>query len=67
MNIDFNHFFRVRVDITKNGEDDYQLVIERVDLEDKFYSSKSEFYLTEQQLKRLIEYFNYVGETNGLI
>ena len=67
MNIDFNNFFRLRVDICKNKIDNYQLTIERVDLENEFYSSKSEFYLTELQLRKLIEYFNHYGETNGIV
>lgn len=58
MNIDFNSFFRLRVDITKTYADQYQLTMERVDLEDEFYSSKTEYFLTKDQLKQLVDYFN---------
>jgi hypothetical protein len=58
MNIDFNNFFRLRVDVTKVRPDQYQLTMERVDLEDSFYTSKNEYFLTKDQLKQLVEYFN---------
>lgn len=66
MNIDFNTFFRMRVDVSKVKDDQYQLVIERVNLEDSFYSSKSEFYMNEEQLTRLINFFHKVGEEIGI-
>lgn len=58
MNIDFNSFFRLRVDVTKVRNDQYQLTMERVDLEDEFYTSKTEYFLTKDQLKQLVDYFN---------
>lgn len=58
MNIDFNSFFRLRVDVTKVSGDQYQLSMERVDLEDEFYSSKTEYFLTKEQLGQLVDYFN---------
>lgn len=58
MNIDFNSFFRLRVDVTKVRQDQYQLTMERVDLEDEFYSSKTEYFLTKEQLGQLVDYFN---------
>lgn len=58
MNIDFNNFFRLRVDVTKVRGDQYQLTMERVDLEDEFYTSKTEYFLTKEQLKQLVDYFN---------
>jgi hypothetical protein len=58
MNIDFNSFFRLRVDIIKNREDLYQLVMERVDLDDAFYSSRNDYFLNKEQLKQLVDYFN---------
>lgn len=58
MNIDFNSFFRLRVDIIKNREDLYQLVMERVDLDDAFYSSRNDYFLNKAQLKQLVDYFN---------
>lgn len=66
MNIDFNTFFRMRVDVSKVKEDQYQLVIERVNLEDSFYSSKSEFYLNKQQLTSLVNYFQEIGDEHGI-
>lgn len=58
MNIDFNNFFRLRVDVTKVHGDQYQLTMERIDLEDSFYSSKNTYFLTKEQLKQLVDYFN---------
>lgn len=58
MNIDFNNFFRLRVDVTKVHGDQYQLIMERVDLEDEFYTSKTSYYMTKEQLKQLVDYFN---------
>lgn len=58
MNIDFNSFFRLRVDVTKVHGDQYQLTMERIDLEDSFYSSKNTYFLTKEQLKQLVDYFN---------
>lgn len=58
MNIDFNSFFRLRVDVTKVQGDQYQLTMERVDLDDEFYSSKTEYFLTKEQLGQLVDYFN---------
>lgn len=58
MNIDFNNFFRLRVDVTKVRGDQYQLTMERVDLEDEFYTSKTEYFMTKEQLKQLVDYFN---------
>lgn len=66
MNIDFNTFFRMRVDVSKVKEDQYQLVIERVNLEDSFYSSKSEFYLNKEQLTSLVNYFQEIGDEHGI-
>lgn len=66
MNIDFNTFFRMRVDVSKVKEDQYQLVIERVNLEDSFYSSKSEFYLNKEQLTNLVKYFQEIGDEHGI-
>ena len=66
MNIDFNTFFRMRVDVSKVKEDQYQLVIERVNLEDSFYSSKSEFYLNKEQLTNLVNYFQEIGDEHGI-
>ena len=66
MNIDFNTFFRMRVDVSKLKDDQYQLVIERVNLEDSFHSSKSEFYMNEEQLTQLTNFFCKVGEEIGI-
>lgn len=66
MIIDFNTFFRMRVDVSKVKDDMYQLVVERVNLEDSFYSSKSEFYLNKEQLSQLAEFFTKVGDEIGI-
>lgn len=61
MNIDFNSFFRLRVDITKvniGQEEQYQLIMERVDLEDNFYSSKNTYFMNKAQLKQFVDYIN---------
>ena len=57
MNIDFNSFFRMRVDVTKvdTVKDQYQLTIERVDLEDNFYSSTNSFFMNKEQLTKLAD------------
>lgn len=66
MIIDFNNFFRMRVDVTKVSavKDQYELTIERVDLEDGFYTSKSSFFMNKKQLTQLAEYLTEV--TNGI-
>ena len=66
MNIDFNTFFRMRVDVSKVKDDQYQLVIERVNLEDSFYSSKTEFYMNKEQLNQLVDFFCKVGDEIGI-
>jgi hypothetical protein len=66
MNIDFNTFFRMRVDVSKIKDDQYQLVIERVNLDDSFYSSKSEFYLNKEQLTLLVNYFQEIGDQHDI-
>ena len=58
MNIDSNSFFRLRVDVTKVQGDQFQLSMERVDLEDEFYSSKTEYFMTKEQLRQLVDYLN---------
>lgn len=62
MNIDFNSFFRMRVDVTKVDavNDQYQLTIERVDLEDNFYSSTNSFFMNKEQLSKLANYLSEV-------
>lgn len=62
MNIDFNSFFRMRVDVTKVDvvKDQYQLTIERVDLEDTFYSSNTSFFMNKEQLTKLANYLSEV-------
>ena len=57
MNIDFNSFFRLRVDIIK-VKDQFQLTMERIDLEDSFHSSKDMYFLDKQQLKQFVDYIN---------
>lgn len=59
MNIDFNSFFRVRVDITQvPNKQLYQLSIEKIDLEENFTTSKEILFLDKVQLKQLVDYIN---------
>jgi hypothetical protein len=59
MNIDFNSFFRVRVDITQVPDKPlYQLSIEKIDLEENFTTSKEVLFLNKIQLKQLVDYIN---------
>jgi|688.fasta_scaffold2892005_2 hypothetical protein len=62
MIIDFNDFFRMRVDVLKINEDLFQLVIEKILLEEPkgFHSSKSESFLTTEQLRSFVNYINEV-------
>ena len=66
MNIDFNNFFRMSVNVTTVSavKDQYELTIERVDLEDNFYTSKSSFFMNKRQLTQLAAYLTEV--TNDL-
>lgn len=64
MEINFNSFFRLRVDITKIKEE-YHLIMERIDLENEFRSSKSEYFFTKEQLTEFITYITKA--TNDLI
>lgn len=67
MNIDFNSFFRLRVDIIKvpTNENEFQLTMERIDLEDSFKSSKSVYFFDRDQLKQFVDYINEA--TNDII
>ena len=61
MNIDFNTFFRLRIDVQKvdvGPESQYQLKIENVNLEDSFTSSNRSYFLTKHQLKSIVDYLN---------
>lgn len=63
MNIDYNDFYRLRVDIFKTNEDLFQLVLERVDINKDptlkaFTESKHEYFFNKQQLKDFVEYIN---------
>jgi hypothetical protein len=59
MNIDFNSFFRVRVDITQvPNKPLYQLSIEKIDLEEGFTTSKEVVFFEKEQLKQFVDYIN---------
>ena len=59
MNIDFNSFFRLRVDITQvPNKDLYQLSMEKIDLEEGFTTSKELVFLNKEQLKQFVDYVN---------
>jgi hypothetical protein len=66
MNIDFNSFFRIRVDITQVPDKPlYQLVIERIDLEEGFTTSKEIVFFEKEQLKQFVDYINEA--THGIV
>jgi hypothetical protein len=63
MNIDYNTFYRLRVDIFKTNEDLFRLVFEKVDLDAgpnvrPFTESKQEYFFNKQQLKDFVTYVN---------
>jgi hypothetical protein len=58
MMIDFNTFFRLRVDITKVRDNLYELQMEKVDLESTFASTIQKYYFDADQLKQFVEYIN---------
>jgi hypothetical protein len=58
MNIDFNTFFRLRVDVTKVKENLFELQIERVDLESTFESTVQKYFFEADQLKQFVEHIN---------
>jgi len=58
MIIDFNTFFRLRVDITKVRENLYELQMEKVDLESTFESTVQKYYFEPDQLKQFVDYIN---------
>jgi len=69
MNIDYNDFYRLRVDVYKNAEDLFQLVLERVDINQDpaakaFTESKQEYFFNKQQLKDFVEYINEATRDN---
>lgn len=69
MNIDFNEFFRMRIDIMKINDDSFRFKVENVYLDDQahrgMHNSSKEYYLNAAQLKDLRDYVNEA--TNGLI
>jgi hypothetical protein len=63
MNIDYNTFYRLRVDIFKTNEDLFRLVLEKVDMDvapntKPFTESKQEYFFNQQQLKDFVIYVN---------
>ncbi len=63
MNIDYNTFYRLRVDIFKSNEDLFRLVLEKVDIDSAinsrpFLESKQEYFFNKQQLKDFVTYIN---------
>lgn len=66
MNIDFNSFFRLRVDITQvPNKPLYQLTMEKIDLEEGFTTSKEVVFLDKEQLKQFVDYVNEA--TNDIV
>lgn len=68
MNIDFNEFFRMRIDIIKVREDLYRLKIENVYLDNDpksgLHNSSKEYYMDTEQLKA---FKYYVSEATNEI
>ncbi len=65
MIIDYNTFYRLRVDIYKTNEDLFRLVLENVDISNDpmakaFMESKQEYFFNKQQLKDFVTYVNEV-------
>lgn len=58
MNIDFNTFFRLRIDITKVKENLFELQMERVDLASTFESTVQKYFFEADQLKQFVEHIN---------
>lgn len=59
MNIDFNTFFRLRVDISQVPDKElYMLTLEKVDLENTFSSSKEVVFFDKEKLKEFVDYIN---------
>lgn len=62
MNIDFNEFFRMRIDIVKVREDMYRLKLENIYMDDNpskgMHNSSKEYYMNAQQLKAFKDYVN---------
>jgi hypothetical protein len=62
MIIDFNDFYRMRVDVIKVNNDMFQFILEKIFLEETkgFSSSKNEMFLTKDQLTQFVNYINEV-------
>jgi hypothetical protein len=62
MIIDFNDFYRMRVDVIKVNDDTFQFILEKIFLEETkgFSSSKNEMFLTKDQLTQFVNYINEV-------
>ena len=69
MNIDYNDFYRLRVDIVKSNDDLFRLVLERVDISADvntraLVESSQEYFFNKQQLKDFVEYINEATHDN---
>jgi len=66
MIIDFNDFYRMRVDVIKVNDDMFQFILEKIFLEETkgFSSSKNEMFLTKDQLTQFVNYINEVTRDN---
>lgn len=63
MNIDYNSFYRLRVDIFKSNDNLFHLVLEKIDLGvdtggKAFTECKQEYFFDQQQLKDFVKYLN---------
>ena len=66
MIINFNDFYRMRVDVIKVNDDMFQFILEKIFLEETkgFSSSKNEMFLTKDQLTQFVNYINEVTRDN---
>ena len=69
MNIDYNDFYRLRVDIVKSNDDLFRLVLERVDISADvntraLVESSQEYFFNKQQLKDFVKYINEATHDN---
>lgn len=64
MNIDFNEFFRLRIDVVKVNDDTFRLTLENVYLDNSLskglHNAKNEYQLNAAQLTAFRNYVNEV-------
>jgi len=63
MILDLNDSLKIKVDLTKVNQDLFQLVIEKIFIDEKkgSFSSKTESFLTKDQVALFVNYINEVN------